>query len=204
MFYKIFVYKHLIIQQAIPNKTFDVGRIINVKANKYGKVEFETNIYSTSPAYSDEQLILRVTANKVIVMNKEFKEIIIHKRIYGKNKESMRWHPYLKTLAKRPNAIKYTDFYNILPDIWKNYIEKQDTDGKKGAIKALDKMIEEGNSESIAIVSIAFLFFRKSPFKNYRFQPKTMRKLSRFYSTILFTTRLYRPVFSIRDIQVFC
>lgn len=139
----------------LPNKTFDVGRIINVKANKYGKVEFETNIYSTSPVYSGEQLILRVTANKVIVMNKDFKEIIIHKRIYGKNKESMKWHPYLKTLAKRPNAIKYTDFYNILPDIWKNYIEKQDTDGKKGAIKALDKMIEEGNSESIAIATNA-------------------------------------------------
>ncbi|KDR94239.1 hypothetical protein SAMN02745945_00925 [Peptoclostridium litorale DSM 5388] len=48
------------------------------------------------------------------------------------------------------------------------------------------------------IVSIAFLFFRKSPFENYRFQPKTMRKLSRFYSTILFTIRL-ADLFSVSE-----
>ncbi len=36
---------------SLPKIPFVIGRIVNVKANKYGKVEFETNIYSTSPLY---------------------------------------------------------------------------------------------------------------------------------------------------------
>jgi hypothetical protein len=133
----------------LPEKEFEVCRIKTAIADKYGKVEFETNIYSTSPAYSGEEVILKITADKVIVMNKQFKKLVIHDRIYGKNKESMKWHPYLEVMAKRPNAIKYTRFFNELPDIWKNYIDSQDIEGKKRSLKALMKMIEGDNTEGL-------------------------------------------------------
>jgi len=40
------------------------------------------------------------------------------------------------------NTIKYTKFFNELPDVWKDYIDNQDNEGKKHSIKALMKMIE--------------------------------------------------------------
>ena len=133
----------------LPSKEFEVGRIKNAITNKYGKAEFETNIYSTSPAYSGKEVILKITADKVIVMNKEYTVIVTHDRIYDKNKESMKWYPYLEIMAKRPNAIKYTGFFNELPDIWKNYIDSQNTEGKKKTIKALMKMIEGDDELSL-------------------------------------------------------
>lgn len=52
--------------------------------------EFETNLFSTSPVYSGDEVILKITDDKVIVMNKQFKTIAVHDRIYEKNKESMK------------------------------------------------------------------------------------------------------------------
>lgn len=133
----------------LPEKEFQVCRIKTAIADKYGKVEFETNIYSTSPVYSGEEVILKITANKLIVMNKKFKMIVVHDRIYDKNRESMKWYPYLEVMAKRPNAIKYTRFFNELPDIWKNYIDSQNTEGKKQSIKALMKMIDGNDTKGL-------------------------------------------------------
>lgn len=139
----------------LPSKEFEVGRIKNAITNKYGKAEFETNIYSTSPAYSGKEVILKITADKVIVMNKEYTVIVTHDRIYDKNKESIKWYPYLEIMAKRPNAIKYTGFFNELPDIWKNYIDSQNTEGKKKTIKALMKMIEGDDEKELTNATLA-------------------------------------------------
>lgn len=139
----------------LPSKEFEVGRIKNAITNKYGKAEFETNIYSTSPAYSGKEVILKITADKVIVMNKEYTVIVVHNRIYDKNKESMKWYPYLEIMAKRPNAIKHTGFFNELPDIWKNYINSQNTEEKKKTIKALMKMIEGDDEKGLTNATLA-------------------------------------------------
>lgn len=88
-------------------------------------------------------------------MDKEYNEIISHDRIYEKGKESMKWYPYLKTMSKRPNAIKYTSFYNELPNIWKDYISNQTPEEKKKTIKMLMKMIEGEEKEDIANATIA-------------------------------------------------
>jgi hypothetical protein len=54
----------------LPNKEFEVGRIKNVIADKYGEIEFETNIYSTSPAYSGKEVILKATSDKEVKQRK--------------------------------------------------------------------------------------------------------------------------------------
>ena len=139
----------------LPEKEFEIGRIKSVKTNKYGKVEFETNTYSTSPAYANKGVILKATATKIKLMDKDYKEITIHDRIYDKEKESMNWYPYLMVMSKRPNAIKYTGFFNELPDIWKNYINNQTIEEKKKTIKVLMKMIEGEGKDEITNATIA-------------------------------------------------
>ncbi|WP_210730841.1 hypothetical protein, partial [Ureibacillus thermosphaericus] len=42
-------------------------------------------------------------------------------RLYGTKQKSMKWQPYLTLMAKRPNALKYTDFYEKMPEEWKNF-----------------------------------------------------------------------------------
>ena len=133
----------------LPDKPFEVCRIKTGIADNYGKVEFETNLYSASPRFASEEIMIKITADKIILMDKEFNIIVTHDRIYDKHKESMKWLPYLETLSKRPTAIKYTKFFNELPDIWKNYISSQDKEGKKNSILTLMKMIEDNEKDGI-------------------------------------------------------
>ena len=140
---------------SLPNNEFEIGRIKSAITNKYGKIEFETNTYSVSPAYMNKEIIIKATADKIKIMDKDYNEIISHSRIYDKNKESMKWYPYLLVLAKRPTAIKYTGFFNELPDIWKNYINQQEKEEKKKTIKALMKMIDKDNENQFENATIA-------------------------------------------------
>lgn len=133
----------------LPDKPFEVCRIKTGITDKYGKVEFETNLYSVSPKFASQEVMIKVSANKVILMDKQFNVIVTHDRIYDKYKESMKWLPYLETLSKRSTAIKYTKFFNELPSIWKDYISSQDKEGKKSSILTLMRIIEDNEKNGL-------------------------------------------------------
>lgn len=122
---------------------YEIFKLEALKADKYGKIQFETNTYSVSPDYASTKLILKVAYDKVTVMDLSYKQLIVHNRIYGKNKESMNWIPYLDLISKRPTALKYTGIYKELPKIWQEYIEDLDYLKKKEAIKTLKDILIE-------------------------------------------------------------
>ncbi|MDD3206686.1 MAG: glycoside hydrolase family 5 protein, partial [Lachnospiraceae bacterium] len=41
----------------------------------------------------------------------------------------MKWLPYIDLMSKRPAALKYTEFYQQLPDNWQKYLGKQNAEG---------------------------------------------------------------------------
>jgi transposase len=139
----------------LPDKPFEVCRIKRVIADKYGKVEFETNKYSSSPSYSSSALLIKATAKSIVVMNAKNEIIVVHDRIYDKCKESMKWCPYLEALSKRPNAIKYVSFINELPPIWRDYILSQDKDARRESIKALKGMLESDERKGLKFAEAA-------------------------------------------------
>ncbi len=132
----------------LPEKTFEVAKWQKVKASKVGKVKFETNTYSTSPAAAGREVWLKADAHSVEILVHDYNSIITHRRLYGKNLESMNWYPYLTTLAKRPNALKYSGFYRELPDPWQDYLDSCDHEGKKNSLKILLKILEESDMDT--------------------------------------------------------
>ena len=60
----------------------------------------------------------------------------------------MKWHPYLELMSKRPTAIKYTSFYDDLPDNWREYIKDIDYDDKKTALEMLSCVLETHNLDT--------------------------------------------------------
>lgn len=127
----------------LPSIVFIVHRLSTTVTDGYGKFKFEKNTYSTSPQTSSTKIWIKVTSDKVIVLDKDFIEIVRHKRRYGKNEESMEWLPYLNTLAKRPTALKYTGFYNQLPEPWKEFLNHCNYENKKRSLSLLGRMITE-------------------------------------------------------------
>lgn len=126
---------------------YNVNKIVSAKSDKYGKVSFDTNLYSTSPKFASKRVKLEVTYNQVIPMDDEYNVIITHERIYDENKESMNWLPYIELISKRPNALKYTGFYEDLPKNWKSYLDELPKEEKRNALLTLKKIIENGAME---------------------------------------------------------
>lgn len=135
----------------LPEKPFDIGRTEKVVANKYGKIRYEGNIYSASPQVAGKEIFIKLKAHDIEIFNEKYQLVVKHKRIYGKGQELMNWLPYLTTLAKRPNALKYTGFYHELPDPWQEYLKDLDYAEKKKSLNLLVKMITETDMDTATI-----------------------------------------------------
>jgi hypothetical protein len=59
----------------------------------------------------------------------------------------MDWYPYLSLMARRPAALKYTGFYNSLPQTLKEYFNQCEASVKSKALKLICKIIQESDFE---------------------------------------------------------
>ena len=104
---------------------------------------FDDNRYSSSPKMAKQTVYVRATSDQVFLLDEQYQMITEHERLYGKGQESMNWIPYLELMSKRPTAIKYTGFYEQLPDIWKNYLNELGTNQKREILLKLQIMLQE-------------------------------------------------------------
>ena len=124
----------------LPKVPFEVSLHEFAKADNYGKVKFDGRTYSTAPSMAGRQVIVKAGAYDIEILDTDYNCIIGHRRLYGEEKESMNWIPYLELMSKRPTALKYTGLYNQLPQILKEYLDKSEYEGKKQALKLFTKM----------------------------------------------------------------
>jgi len=136
----------------LPLVPFEVYRLELVKADNYGKVKYDNRIYSSTPAFAGQQLWLKAGAYEVILLDADYKEIIRHERLYGAQKESMKWVPYLELMAKRPRALKYTGFFKELPIPLQDYLNKCDYTAQKAALQVFSRMVKESNMRTAEMV----------------------------------------------------
>ncbi len=90
----------------LPKVSFEVYLHEFAKADNYGKVKFDGKIYSSSPEMAKRQVMVKVGAYDVDILDMDCNHIVRHRRLYGEEKESMYWIPYLKLMSKRPTALK--------------------------------------------------------------------------------------------------
>jgi transposase len=134
----------------LPKNLLDVSRYITVKTNGYGKFFLNGGLheYSVSPKYAKAAVLLRLTSSEVIVLDENEREIVRHRRLYGKQKqESMQWLPYLTQLSRNPGALKYTGIYQMLPASVQSYLEQCVKPEKGKVLKAIAKLTESGGFE---------------------------------------------------------
>ncbi len=127
----------------LPNKAFEVCRYVRTKADSYGKVSIDHGLYSTSPRFAKSEVWAKLTHSEVHILDDEHNLIVSHPRLYGKEKESMKWQPYLSLMAKRPMAMKYTSFYHQLPKEWQAYLSQCKTEEKQASLRLLADLLKE-------------------------------------------------------------
>lgn len=136
----------------LPNKPFEVFKIEKAVTNKYGKVKFDKKIYSSTPDFTQKQVWIKASAHKIEILDDKYNLIQSHKRLYGSQKESMKWAPYLNLIAQRPTSLRYTGFFNELPQTVQEYFEQCDYQYKKTALRTFSKMVNNSDIETASIV----------------------------------------------------
>lgn len=126
----------------LPAKEYECVRYETLKADKYGYIKLDLNLYSTSPRYALNRVLVKISYNTVDILNEDHQLVVSHSRLYGQYRKSMKWQPYLNLMAKRPTALKYTSFYEQLPDEWKNYFECCTVTEKPEALKLLSTILK--------------------------------------------------------------
>lgn len=130
------------------DKPFDVGRLEKIRANEYGKVKYDNNIYSASPQMAKKEVWVKASAHYVEILDENYCRIVQHNRCYEKGESIMDWFPYLTTLARRPNALKYTGFYRDLPMPWQEYLAGCDNEDRKKSLNLLNRMLAETDMDT--------------------------------------------------------
>lgn len=114
----------------LPSKPYDNFRLISLKTNKYGYVRVDNNLYTSSPEVAGKGVWAKIKYNEIEILDNNYKHIVTHDRLYARGDKSEKWLPYLSFLTKRPKAIKYTDFYQKLPETWQEYINQSNDSSK--------------------------------------------------------------------------
>jgi hypothetical protein len=84
----------------LPKIPFEVYLHEFAKADNYGKVKFDGKTYSTSPSMAGRQVMIKAGAYDIEILDTDCNHIIKHRRLYGEEKESMNWIPYLELMSK--------------------------------------------------------------------------------------------------------
>lgn len=127
----------------LANTPYEIFILEPRRADNYAKVRFDNNLYSSSPRYARENVYIKASSDKVWILNEAYEVIMEHPRLYGNGQESMNWLPYIDLISKRPAAMKYTEFYQQLPDNWQKYLNKQNTEGKRKGLVSLYTMLQK-------------------------------------------------------------
>jgi hypothetical protein len=153
----------------LPEYCYDVYKLEKRKVNSYGKITVDKDYtYSISPSFAGKEVWIKITVDKVIILDEDYKQIIAHPRLYGNNKESMNWIPYIDLMSKRPNALKYTGFYVDMPQTIKEYFDSCKLEEKRVGLKVLSRFLNDVNIDKAADI------FKKALEKNLKDEDSLM------------------------------
>jgi len=136
---------------ALPAVPLDVSKYITVRTNGYGRFYLSEGLheYSVSPQYAESRVMVKITAGEVLPLDKSYQPIVRHRRLYGDSKQqSMQWLPYLTQLCYRPNALKNSGIYAMLPESLQTYLNKCNRSDKGQILKVIAGLTARNGFES--------------------------------------------------------
>ena len=151
----------------LPDTDFDCARYETAKTDKWGRFTLEKgkHEYSASPESSDSIVWLRITSDKVFVMDMEHKLIATHRRLYGDHKQSsMDWVPYLTAISRKPRSLFNSGIYDMMPESMQAYVKSCSSSDRGRVLKVLAEQTKRtGFDSAIQTVEQALLYRATDP-----------------------------------------
>lgn len=136
----------------LPSVPFDTRRIITgLRTDAYGRFTLDKgrHEYSSSPKYANSIVNVRLSSQTVTVLDNDYKEIVIHRRLYGDERQSsMEWIPYLEYISRHPRALRNTGIYGMMPESMQSYLNNCNGSEKKDVLHVLSELTSRTGFES--------------------------------------------------------
>lgn len=128
----------------LPAVPFNTSLYATARTDKYGKFTLDAgkHRYSASPAFCEETVHLQITSSEVTVLDGDLREVVRHRRLYGDDRESMDWVPYLRYIARKPRSLKNSGIYAMMPDSMQVYLDGCDGKDRGRMLKVLAELTE--------------------------------------------------------------
>lgn len=135
----------------LPSVRFDTAGYGSAATDKYGRFTLDNGIhrYSASPAFCEQPIRYKVTSGEVIVMDTNMREIVRHRRLYGKDEpESMDWIPYLTYIAKKPRSLRNSGIYELMPENMRRFMDACENHERGQVLRTLSMLTERNGFKS--------------------------------------------------------
>lgn len=119
----------------LTHSAFDTARYEKRRVDKYGHIRFEGCKYSVSPQSVSEYVWVKIMADDLIILSSDHSYITQHNRSFEKGHTFTHWLDFMRLVLNRPRALKYSGFYESLPDDWRYYLGSLEHESLKKALK---------------------------------------------------------------------
>lgn len=125
---------------------YEAAEIREAFVDKYSVVSFLNNKYSVPDNFVGKYITLKAYVDHVIIINNR-QQVAKHKRFYGFNEWSVNIFHYVKTLTRKPGALKGSLALSQLQIDLKHVYDKHFKASPKEFIKLLELVVETGQDK---------------------------------------------------------
>lgn len=151
----------------LPDTDFDCARYETARTDKWGRFTLENgkHEYSASPELSSDVVWLRITSDRVLVMDMSHTPVVTHRRLYGDHKQSvMDWVPYLTAISRKPRSLFNSGIYEMMPEPMQTYVTSCSSSDRGRILKVLAEQTKRtGFDSAIRTVEQALMYQATDP-----------------------------------------
>ncbi len=151
----------------LPDTDFDCSRYETAKTDKWGRFTLESgkHEYSASPELSSDLVWLKITSDRVFVMDMNHNLIVTHRRLYGDRKQSaMDWVPYLTAISRKPRSLFNSGIYDMMPEPMQAYVKSCSSTDRGRILKCLAEQTKRtGFDSALQTVEQALMYQATDP-----------------------------------------
>jgi transposase len=106
----------------LPEQTYDIFRIENATVNNYGEIKMDKVNITVFGAKPGQCLPVKLTWDKIVVMDNEYKTLTIMPRPYTNKVQQLPWPEIFKGYLRKPRSTSHSQFTKMLPEKLRKYI----------------------------------------------------------------------------------
>jgi len=123
----------------LPAKPFDVCRYEYLKTDGYGKIHIDArHHYSTRPEYAGEEVLVRIRAHTVEILDESKQIVVEHTRQYGDTRsDTLDYRTSLAMLLRNAGAWPNSGIRELVPPVLKELMDTQPRDELQTTLRTL-------------------------------------------------------------------